>query len=253
MADDKPLKGMSLEAVDKNIVFIRQDNSNGWVAEGFSLVYFMDSEESAKQMASGQIPYLMIPRGTFHSGGNPITDVWKKKFQSKGHEHIYVEMMSVRPKYKRNKINTLMINCLRRSYPQAKLQFSDATDDGKKFIGSIKESNIHFNWDDLRNKYTFDVDNNLHRIDLFNQNGAVGYIEWDRDSGEVEKIHVGRDLRRKGIGTHLWELATEWSQENEETPPEHSSRRSQEGDHFAKAIGGYIPSLTDDIDGWSSR
>lgn len=154
MADDKPLKGMSLEAVDKNIVFIRQENSSGWVAEGFSLVYFMDSEESAKLMSSGQIPYLMIPRGTFHSGGNPITDVWKKKFQGKGAEHIlglieanvmpddiYIDMMSVRPKYKRNKINTLMINLIRRSYPKAKLHFSDATDDGKKFIDSIKKTN----------------------------------------------------------------------------------------------------------------
>jgi Acetyltransferase (GNAT) domain len=109
---------------------------------------------------------------------------------------------------------------------------------------------LEFDVDDLRSKYTNDGD---HRIDVFNNSGAVGYIEWDSSDGEVIKIFVGKPYRRQGVATHLWELATEWAENNNELPPEHSSRRSKEGDEFAKSIGGYIPDLTDDIDGWSSR
>jgi len=53
-----------------------------------------------------------------------------------------------------------------------------------------------------------------------------------------------------GVGTHIWDTAIEWSKENNAELPEHSSRRSFEGDSFAKSVGGYIPRLTDDIDGW---
>lgn len=105
----------------------------------------------------------------------------------------------------------------------------------------------------LKDKYSFNENYNVHRIDVFNNSGAVGYIEWDIDSGEVEKIFVGTPYRRKGVGTTLWELATDWSERNGAEPPAHSSRRSADGEAFAQAIGGHIPDLTDDIDGWSRR
>jgi len=111
----------------------------------------------------------------------------------------------------------------------------------------------NFNWDDLRHTYKLNIDDNTHRIDIHNKSGAVGYIEWDIDSGEVDKIYVGKNLRRIGLGTYLWELATDWATENKQQPPEHSSRRSHDGEMFAQSIGGYIPSLTDDIDGWTTR
>jgi GNAT superfamily N-acetyltransferase len=109
------------------------------------------------------------------------------------------------------------------------------------------------NSDDLRYQYSSPENYNLHRLDFFNKNGAVGYIEWDKDDGEVEKIYVGDKLRRQGFGTHIWETAVEWAKTHNQLPPEHSSRRSKEGEAFAQHIGGYIPRLTDDIDGWSSQ
>lgn len=108
-----------------------------------------------------------------------------------------------------------------------------------------------FDFDLLKSRYS--NNDGTHRIDLSNPQGAVGYIEWDEDGGEVTKIYVGDKLRRRGVGTYLWELATEWSEQNGADPPEHSDRRSQDGDAFARAIGGYIPTLRDDVDGWSSR
>jgi GNAT superfamily N-acetyltransferase len=108
-----------------------------------------------------------------------------------------------------------------------------------------------FDWDSLKDKYSETED--LHRIDLFNSAGAVGYIEWDKSTGEIEKVFVGKPYRRQGLGTHLWELAVERAEKHGAAHPEHSSRRSKEGDAFARSIGGYIPDLTDDIDGWSTR
>lgn len=108
-------------------------------------------------------------------------------------------------------------------------------------------------WDSVKSKYTLDENNNQHRIDVFNDSGALGYIEWDIDDGEIQKVFVGRPYRRQGLGTHLWELAVEHAQKHDLVEPEHSSRRSKEGDDWAKSIGGHIPDLTDDIDGWSTR
>lgn len=145
LADDKPLKEVDVDNIKNNIVFFRE--SRAWIAEGSTWVYFLDSEEAAQKMKSGNIEQLVIPQGSYRSGGNPITDVWKKKHAKDGTEHIlgilegnttedeiYINMMTVRPKYKKNTITTKMIQFLQKIYPNAKLFFSDATPEGKEFI-----------------------------------------------------------------------------------------------------------------------
>lgn len=120
----------------------------------------------------------------------------------------------------------------------------------KSFKQFIKEA---LDWDSIKWKYSIDENYNVHRIDIFNNTGALGFIEWDIDSGEIEKIFIGDKIRRLGLGTHLWELAKDYAEEHDLSEPEHSSRRSREGDGWAQAVGGRVPDLTDDIDGWSSR
>jgi len=111
--------------------------------------------------------------------------------------------------------------------------------------------NEAFDWDDVKHRYTRDDAHNEHRISLWNSSGTVGYIEWDIDDGEINKVYVGDSYRRLGIATKMWEMATEWAEENDEVVPEHSSSRTKAGDEWAKSIGGKIPDLTDDIDGWT--
>ena len=110
-----------------------------------------------------------------------------------------------------------------------------------------------FDWDSLRASHSTNSDTGIHEIALANASGAVGYLRWDADDGEVTQLFVGEPYRRLGLATHMWELATDWARENGLAEPEHSSRRTEEGDRFASSIGGYIPRLTDDVDGWSSR
>ena len=146
MAGDEPLKGQTVEKVIGNVVVIRQGTGGGFIPEGWTLVYFMDSEEAAEAMKKGEIPYLMVPTGTFHSGGSPITDIWKRRFQKPGHEHIlgvlqghsdtesiFVDMLTVRPGYQRNHIAKLMVDRLRKTFLDAKITTSSRTDKGEKF------------------------------------------------------------------------------------------------------------------------
>lgn len=110
---------------------------------------------------------------------------------------------------------------------------------------------IALDWDTLKYKHSEDESDN--RLDFFCNKGAVGFIVWSKDDGEIDKIYVGEPYRRKGVATHIWETATEWAEQNNQPVPEHSSRRSYEGEQFAQSIGGYIPRLTDDVDGWTSK
>lgn len=150
-AGDSKLRDLKVADVIKNIVILVENRDNSFFPKGFTLVYFLNNEENAEKMRKGEIGYLMVPRATFMSGGSPISDLWKKKFQQKGTENIlghieakidldnttneiYIEMMTVRPGYKRNKINSMMIDALKHVYPKHKVVFSSPTNDGRKFI-----------------------------------------------------------------------------------------------------------------------
>ena len=150
-AGGNALKGMSLEAVRENMVLIRETRPNGFMAQGFTLVYFMDSAASAQAMGKGELPYLMVPRGEFHSGGNPITAIWKKKYAVPGTEHIlgvvegvtnedeiFVDMVTVRNGYRRASIASKLMGMLKSHFPKAKLVTSSKTTDGERFFKKTK-------------------------------------------------------------------------------------------------------------------
>lgn len=151
MANNTPLKDLSVEDVRRNIVMFRNPTDTIFPA-GFTLVYFMDSEQAAQDMKDGKIPYLMVPRGTFHSGGSPITDIWKKAFQRPGTEHIlgmveansndeniFLDMVTVRPKYQKNTIAKKMVDIIVRNFPNATISHSSTTDKGEKFVKSYRK------------------------------------------------------------------------------------------------------------------
>jgi len=169
LADDQPLKELDVDAIQNNLVVFRvppaKKGSVGFFEDGKTWVYFMDSEESAKEMKNHEIPMLIVPQGTIHSGGSPITDIWKRAFFKKGSDQpremtvgnktkvvqgtdkilgviegttndevIYIDMMTVRPPFKRNSINSKMIQALKQDFPKAKIEFSRPTPQGRKFL-----------------------------------------------------------------------------------------------------------------------
>lgn len=64
----------------------------------------------------------------------------------------------------------------------------------------------------------------------------VGLLTWDRGTHEVEMVYVSEGYRRMKIGYHLWEYA-----KTKEPGLKHSSDRTSEGDAWAKAVGGDVP------------
>lgn len=71
---------------------------------------------------------------------------------------------------------------------------------------------------------------------------AVGTLKWDIGSdGEVSLVYVQPFMRRRGVGTALWQAATWLSEQRSWPPPAHSHLRTPDGDAWARAVGGDVP------------
>jgi GNAT superfamily N-acetyltransferase len=70
---------------------------------------------------------------------------------------------------------------------------------------------------------------------LAEHNGrSVGKLEWDSGTGDIQGVEVDPEHRRKGIATAMWNRAQEVSKGN----VGHSPARSDEGDAWARSVGG---------------
>ena len=102
-------------------------------------------------------------------------------------------------------------------------------------------------------KYLFNPQYDEHEVTASDNSGQLGYLRWDNSDGEVSSLYVSDKRRREGIGTAMWETAHEEAEKRKVIAPEHSSRRTEAGDSWSKSVGGHVPRLTDDIDGWSNK
>lgn len=100
-------------------------------------------------------------------------------------------------------------------------------------------------------KYIFNENHGEHEVMAYDDSGQVGRLLWDDSDGEISHLYVGENRRREGIATAMWDKAHEIAEEQGVVAPEHSSRRTKAGDEWAHSVGGHVPELTDDIDGWS--
>jgi hypothetical protein len=64
------------------------------------------------------------------------------------------------------------------------------------------------------------------------------------DTGEVSVVETSPKHRRQGVATSLWEVAQHLHETMPGFPkPEHSAVRTEEGDAWAKKVGGDVPKL----------
>jgi hypothetical protein len=148
-ADAQKLKSLKVEDIENNIVFMRQP-TNGVLPEGFTLVYLMDTEENAQKMKNGELNYLILPSGMIGYGTPPFQKVFTKPDDKRREVHhilgfvqamvteeeIWIEFMKVRKEYRRNSVNSKMIDIIKNEYPNAKVTYYQPTPDGKKFMNS---------------------------------------------------------------------------------------------------------------------
>lgn len=60
--------------------------------------------------------------------------------------------------------------------------------------------------------------------------------------GSVTWVETHPRYRRQGLATEMWKKAQEVAQSNEQIPePEHSNTRTEQGDAWARKVGGRVP------------
>ena len=159
-----PVKNLNVEEASNNMIYWRNDKRSVFYDEGYTMIWFIKTDESNAYLREHQDLLLFFPEKqslNFKPNSGPIHDIWKSnrgikrnKYTPKLTEYetkvqkdiigvieaytdtniIYIDMMSVRPGYMKNGINNLMIKYLISQFPNATLKFSDPTKDGKSFI-----------------------------------------------------------------------------------------------------------------------
>jgi len=150
--DDKVLRDSTIEEITDNLAFIHLKEGDFLYLKNKFWLYFTDGEDTTKKLSNGEYDMLLFPhRSRYDFNSSPINDVWKKSYTKsfKRTEHIlgiiegfaddkeiYVDMVSVRKPYCRNKINKLILDALVAYLPNSKLVFENPTDDGYLFMKS---------------------------------------------------------------------------------------------------------------------
>lgn len=92
-------------------------------------------------------------------------------------------------------------------------------------------------------KFKYQLNEGMHTLNTLTPDlkRSLGWMQWKDDGGELEHIMVNWDERRKGIATTMWNRAHQLAQERGITPPRHSANRTDDGNAWAKAVGGELP------------
>ena len=152
------------ELSDKSFLFPK-DTIYLWLYEG---------ENAEQKLDNGEYDWVLYPFSSLNMMGQrgfvpPIKKIWTTKFQNKlkgadkllgvikaelinDGKGLYIDIMSVNPKRKKQGIMSYMIKYLRDTYnlSQEQIEFSNTTDDGRKFVakktyeqgGNIKNNNM---------------------------------------------------------------------------------------------------------------
>lgn len=155
-ADDKAIKTLSHDDLEKNFVLFKLPNDpNGFVvfpSDSYYL-YLMENEDEALKLKNNERGFPMFPIHrpvSIAFGSDGFKTFWKHP-ESHGvigciwlrfrhyeesrvkEKHIYVEMMGVRKGYTRNNINRLMLNKSMKHFDIYKVDFGLTTPTGEKF------------------------------------------------------------------------------------------------------------------------
>ena len=155
-----PLKALQTKGLDDNLTLFYQKERTFVFPAGKFFVYF--HQDGWKELYDDGKAGLLIfnpMRGSISQyGASPITDIWKKSYGKKIEHsdmiwgiiegvvedgHTYVEMMSVRPGYKRNSISRKMAERLEDEFKEP-IVWDEPTEDGLKFIKSFHGDKAKF-------------------------------------------------------------------------------------------------------------
>ena len=70
---------------------------------------------------------------------------------------------------------------------------------------------------------------------------VVGTLQWHPKTGDVNWVRTHQDYRGLGVATTMWEKANKLSADTGIKAPKHSKHRTEEGEAWAKQVGGEMP------------
>ena len=79
-------------------------------------------------------------------------------------------------------------------------------------------------------------DSPMNQIAAHHGGNKIGHLRWDNESGEIKDVDVNEHYQRQGIGRAMYNMGQGY-----DPAPQHSDIRSDEGDSWAKSVGGYLP------------
>lgn len=142
--DGVPLKKTPLELVESNIVISRLEESKFPYCEGYTMVWFVNDDKNV-HLLNDKKNQLHFNDERGFGDNSVLEDLWVDNTEEQKNiigciqattddNEIVIYFMSVRPGYKRNGINKLMIQSLIKKFPNAKLIFDGPTPNGFSFI-----------------------------------------------------------------------------------------------------------------------
>lgn len=149
----KKIEEMSLKEADPYMSIWHNEKANFFFPKDMIYIWFYDYKDAGKKLSTDEYDPMLFPPGYWGQRTPPLMQVWTKGYQKKvrGSEHILgviqgylkdgdlnIQMMTVKPTYRRNKINSLMVRTLKKEFNPKKVIFLDTTKMGKSFEGSGK-------------------------------------------------------------------------------------------------------------------
>jgi len=91
----------------------------------------------------------------------------------------------------------------------------------------------------------YDTHPTSHELEAFHPKSeeAIGYMRWDKKSGEIKDLSVDKEQRRKGVGTGMYNAAINVANSKGLVEPVHSPVRTAEGEAWARSLPDYAPSI----------
>lgn len=88
----------------------------------------------------------------------------------------------------------------------------------------------------------------MHTLTAFNKENdpkALGTLNWHAKTGRIDWVRTHEKYRGLGVATTLFEKANKLSADTGIKAPQHSQHRTDEGDVWAKSVGGKMPRRAD--------
>lgn len=169
--EGKQLKHFSVEEVSDNMSFSLLEKGNFFKPPNTFFLWFHKTEDWADKVNAGEYDWVFFPPAGSYSyavrSGGVLDRVWKMAKKARGGDEVVgmiegeiyegeavILYMAVRPGYKKNTINSKMLEQIERHLGK-KIAFHDPTDDGLGFIKSRYPNATIYdrNWDIVNNNF----------------------------------------------------------------------------------------------------